>query len=475
MTTTDTAQKDTQASSQVSAFTSSSTVSCAQAIKLAKYHYSSDFNTTLSTPVHPLFSRLAVEVLHYTQDLARLVPICWWTTKPAQGNDMDQEYPPQSAHPSDSTSIFASPETMSKPLSPHPTMVPQSTTENKLSSGSPEAASDKDSSESRLEDIRMSTPASEISEHDTDLRPSDDTQDAADTTGEQAFYKRELRPTRGTAPCTYIDADTTGDFDPLEEARKARPKRKKAKLSHRGKHDWNGEENTDEPAIEFGLELPPPPPLCLRFNSPAGKNAFSKLCEKLEREVKPSHDKWTAGYQLRKRKSISEGPFSGALTVQSTGVRVIASEQTSDFTNHPVARGCFDCLAHGVRCSLLDDEHSWPCEECVINDNDCQLVKVCRPLRAIKFQLLTILTGARVETGLHALPISRQEEEVAVVLVYVRQRSFWPPRSMHRVQGKRSPAVYRRSRAQPSANKDTHRTGRRAAHERTKQWPKGFS
>ena len=390
---------------------------------------------------------------------------------------MDLDHPQQSVHPGDSTTfpIFASPETMNKSPSPHPTMGLQSNSENGMSSRTPEADADKDSSEPRLEDTRMDTPASDISSDDNaDLHPSDETQDA-DMTEEPNFYKRTLRPTRSTAPRTWIDADMTGDFDPVEDARKARPKRKKAKLSHRGNHDSNGEEHTDEPIVEFEPEIPPPPALCIRFDSTAGKLAFSELCAKQEREVKPSCDNWTAGYQLRKRKSISEGPFSGALTIQSTGVRVIASEQTSDFTSHPVGRGCFDCLAIGVRCSLLDNEHAWPCEECVINDNDCQLVKVCRSLHALKVHLLMISTGARVQIGLHALPISRQETEMAGLLVRVRSGSLWSPRSMHWVQGKRSPAVYCRPETRPCSNKNTHRTGRRAVLERTQHRPKGFS
>jgi len=287
---------------------------------------------------------------------------------------MDEEHPQLGTHLGDFT------ETMDTSLSPHTTATFQPTTDNRMSSGTPEADEDNGGSEPRPEDSRTNTPASDIPPSDagSDLRPSDGSQDAANTTDAQVFYKRELRPTRGTAPCTWIDADTTGDFDPREEARKARPRRKKAKISHRGNHDWNGGEHTNEPAIEFRHELPPPPALCIRFNSSAGKLAFGELCANLHHEVKPTCDNWTAGYQLRKRKSIREDHLSSTLSVQASGVRVIASEQTSDFTNHPVARGCFDCLAMGTRCSLLDNEHSWPCEECELNDNDCHLVKVCR-------------------------------------------------------------------------------------------------
>jgi hypothetical protein len=320
---------------------------------------------------------------------------------------MNQGHPHQGSCPGDFTTppISASPETSNKSLSPQPATGLQPITDNSMSSGTPEAGADEDVSEPRLEASRMDTPASDISDDDANLRPSKETQDA-NTTEEQISYKRALRPTRRTAPSTWIDADTTGDFDPHEEARKARPRRKKAKLSHRGSHGSNREEHTDEQAIEFEPELPPPPTLCLRFNSSAWKIKFSELCAKPERKVKPSHDNLIAGHQLRKRKSISEGLSSSAITGQSPGVRELPS---SDFTNHPVARGCFDCLAIGARCSLLDNEHSWPCEECVINNNDCQLVTVRWSMHAAKICFLKISTGARGEVGLHPLPIPRQE------------------------------------------------------------------
>jgi hypothetical protein len=342
---------------------------------------------------------------------------------------MDLEPPHEGTHLSDSTTlpISANSEIPNTSLSPRPTTGPQPITDTRTSSGTPEADAEKDSSEPMMEDNRADTPFSDISfsDGDANLRPPDEIPETANTIEQASFYKRQLRPTRGTAPCTWIDADTTGDFDPLEEARKARPRRKKAKLSHRGKNDSTDEDHTHEPAIESEPELPPPPPLCIRFNSSAGKLAFGELCAKVEREVKSSHDNWTSGYQLRKRKSPSEGLFSGALTVQSTGVHVIASEQQIDLTNQPVARGCFECLGIGVRCSLLDDEHSWPCEDCLKNDYDCHLVKVCRPLSFITvFQLLTMLTGARAEIGLHALPIFRQERKVAGVLVRLQPGSL---------------------------------------------------
>lgn len=59
---------------------------------------------------------------------------------------------------------------------------------------------------------------------------SDDTNPLSDTFEQQLSYRRELRPMREGKrylPSTWVDADKTGDFDPREEARQARARRKK--------------------------------------------------------------------------------------------------------------------------------------------------------------------------------------------------------------------------------------------------------
>lgn len=212
-----------------------------------------------------------------------------------------------------------------------------------------------------------------------DPNTSDDIPQAdSETFEEQFFYKRELRPVREAtriAPRTWLDADTTGDFDPHEEARQLRARKKRPKIPHRGNLDWGNEGYSSEPRIELRPQTQPKPILCLSFSSSSGRAAFSELCANFEHAVKPARDHFTEGYQLRKRKRACDGNLLERIGLQTTGVRVLANEQPRDLQNQPAARGCFDCMAMGLNCSLLDNEHSWPCDDCKANDCDCHLVQ----------------------------------------------------------------------------------------------------
>jgi hypothetical protein len=209
----------------------------------------------------------------------------------------------------------------------------------------------------------------------TDLNDSDDPQPSSDTHERQPFRKWDLRPGRESkriAPNTWVDADSTGDFDPLEEGRWARSRRKRTKLPHRKKNDWNSEDNINDPTV---VAEEPTPVLSLSFSSSLGRTAFSELCSKLEQEAQSTFDHFTTGYQLRKRDSVGgSGGFEAMIA--TTGLRVIASEPLCDYSNHPVGRGCVGCLSLGQKCSLLDNEHAWPCDECDADKNDCQMVQV---------------------------------------------------------------------------------------------------
>jgi hypothetical protein len=120
----------------------------------------------------------------------------------------------------------------------------------------------------------------------------------------------------------------------------------------------------------------PMPCLRLTLSTSSGKARFSELGSKLEQQVKPARDNFTAGYQLRRRDGVAGGSSLKAIGPGSTGLRVISSEPLCDYSNHPVARGCVNCLAMGRECSLLKNEHSWPCDDCEEEENDCELVEV---------------------------------------------------------------------------------------------------
>ena len=238
-----------------------------------------------------------------------------------------------------------------------------------------------------------------------DLDISDDTNLLSDTFEQQLSYKRELRPMREpkrSLPNTWVDADTTGDFDPHEEARQARARRKKAKLSQRKKFDWNIGEHTNDPDANRRAAAKTRPILRITFRTSSGKAAFGDICAKAEQEAEQAFDVSLTGYHLRERGGTDDGRDTNGL--HATGVGVIASEMPLDLKNQPAGRGCLTCLAAVQRCSLLDNEHSWPCDDCNESGDDCQLLQVRVPTFQGKTEL-TIASGAGAQARVHALPV----------------------------------------------------------------------
>jgi hypothetical protein len=215
-----------------------------------------------------------------------------------------------------------------------------------------------------------------------DIDMSDETQQLSDTFEQhpqQPSNKYDLRPGRQpkrTLLSTWVDGDLTGDFDPREEGRRSNAWRKRARYSHQKKTNWNLGQHVNGPSIDTNLLEQPMPCLRLTLSTSSGKARFSELGSKLEQQVKPARDNFTAGYQLRRRDGVAGGSSLKAISPGSTGLRVISSEPLCDYSNHPVARGCVNCLAMGRECSLLKNEHSWPCDDCEEEENDCELVEV---------------------------------------------------------------------------------------------------
>jgi hypothetical protein len=288
----------------------------------------------------------------------------------------------------------------SQPLASHaPTTSPTSARTNTLHQPSPNRIETKHTSSSNMEQ-NDPIPNANSSENDFstervdsandhefpgdtgDFEMSDETQQLSDTFEQhpqQPSNKYDLRPGREPKRnllSTWVDGDLTGDFDPREENRQNSSRRKRARLSHRKKINLNANQHATGPGPDTSLLEESSSCLRLTFSTSSGKAKFSELDSKLEQQVKPARDDFTAGYQLRKRDGTGEGSSLKAIGSTSTGLRVISSEPLCDYSNHPVARGCLTCLAMGRECSLLKNEHSWPCDDCEEEENDCELVEV---------------------------------------------------------------------------------------------------
>ncbi|GAB7329548.1 hypothetical protein MBLNU13_g01310t2 [Cladosporium sp. NU13] len=139
---------------------------------------------------------------------------------------------------------------------------------------------------------------------------SDDINPLSDTFEQQLSYRRELRPMREgkrSLSSTWVDADKTGDFDPHEESRQARARRKKAKLSQRKKFDWNAASHTNEADANRRPAAKTRPIFCIAFRTSSGKAALAELCAKSRQKEEQAYGISLTGYRLRKRGGADDG------------------------------------------------------------------------------------------------------------------------------------------------------------------------
>lgn len=194
--------------------------------------------------------------------------------------------------------------------------------------------------------------------------------------------KYELRPQarelKSRFSSTWIDQDQTGDFDPSEEARKARLQRKRMRL--RKEHSvFRTAEIGEECEADDESEPKVIPTLMVEvsFLSETGRSKFKDLVDSLSTKEKPTDDGIANGYRLRKRKAATAFNYNDEYDAERARA---SSDLPNDLTGHPVARGCWGCVALGNhKCSLISDERTWPCVTCLEDDNDCELIT--KPIR----------------------------------------------------------------------------------------------
>ncbi|EME48860.1 hypothetical protein DOTSEDRAFT_30229 [Dothistroma septosporum NZE10] len=187
--------------------------------------------------------------------------------------------------------------------------------------------------------------------------------------------RRELRPQhreKRTFATTWVDNDETGNYDPVEEERNARQKRAKLRAAAQQRFRRDSVETTSEGEVIDQLTedlidevASEPAKLLMSFNltSQRGKAAFTVLLNKLA--VEETSEK--AGYKLRKRSKLAATPLGST----QNGTNGISTK--IDLSAKPFARGCWGCTTTGT-CSLLHDERQWPCQTCLDDDMDCELI-----------------------------------------------------------------------------------------------------
>ena len=213
---------------------------------------------------------------------------------------------------------------------------------------------------------------SPVEEEDSSSNYSNNNNDMsyAHDLGESTNYtfRPQRRAFKTSFTSTWMDHDTTGDFDPAEEARQERARQ--ARIRQRPRPRAHSDEETTPDSIP---KREPQPKVRLRLTVTLGlpSESSKQILRQLPSETPVEHEDTFEGYRLRGRlvrNDLQDG--NNPSDDDSIGSRGVLP----DHLGHPAARGCWDCLSLGVDCSLLNDERQWPCVTCIADGSDCVLI-----------------------------------------------------------------------------------------------------
>ncbi|GAB7362572.1 hypothetical protein MBLNU230_g2888t1 [Neophaeotheca triangularis] len=208
------------------------------------------------------------------------------------------------------------------------------------------------------EEIRGGTASITVAEFMRMEKEHEDVDESAYMLRSNARYSQPGKYT------TYVDKDTTGDYDPEVERRGMLRRRRtnKSQTNNSARKDAN----VDSTSHKREAFLPPPELIVtLRLCTPAAKAELAACLIRSTASTSKTTEECYKGYGLRNRvrnTTIEEQDNSSDLLPE-------------DLTGHPVARGCYACASLALTCPLLNQsELTWPCETCEKDGNECQLL-----------------------------------------------------------------------------------------------------
>ena len=197
---------------------------------------------------------------------------------------------------------------------------------------------------------------------------------------------------------TWVDQDKSGDYDPDSKKNQPvfTPKRKREPpVKHGEQCERTKPKKPKTNTWQFGRRNGQSFPFTFKFNSDAGQALLKELSvapdnwlsqPSYNEDSDPSTSWWSASgesfqtdntsclsqpYSLRKQpRSHLGGPshwFDDRASHNIPGLDEIT-------LGHPAARGCKGCLELRIPCTLLKEGYTYPCEDCVEDGMECELI-----------------------------------------------------------------------------------------------------
>lgn len=171
------------------------------------------------------------------------------------------------------------------------------------------------------------------------------------------------RPTCNVA--AHLDQDESGDYDPKLERTQSKARKSNLKKRARSKDEnENPRSKSSRLNHEAGDDPTPPSDVTPDAGNTSLGSGNAEDGTQINGPNKSQQDKNGIS------SSIQGLQISGVESPQLTGE--FRKHQDIPFW-HPDARGCKGCFEEGIRCSLFDSSLSYPCENCIRRDIECEL------------------------------------------------------------------------------------------------------
>ncbi|MCJ1297426.1 hypothetical protein MMC08_000212, partial [Hypocenomyce scalaris] len=197
---------------------------------------------------------------------------------------------------------------------------------------------------------------------------------------------------------TWVDQDKSGDYDP--DSKKIQPvvtpRRKREPLAKHGEqYERTKPKKPRTNTWQFGRRNGQTFPFTFKFNSDAGQALLEELSvapdnwlsqPSYNEDSDPSSSWWSASGESFQTENTSYSSQPYSLRKQPRSHLGGPSHRFGDHASqnipgldevtlgHPAARGCKGCLELRIPCTLLKEGYTYPCEDCVEDGMECELI-----------------------------------------------------------------------------------------------------
>ena len=237
----------------------------------------------------------------------------------------------------------------------------------------------------------------------------------------QYDFRLHARDPNGFIPCTWVDQDKSGDFDPKSRRPPPPPPPTKRKRDRPVPNDYNlFSQVSKKPKTttwQSGRYTGQNGLVTFKVGSDHSRAVLQAIGNSTdnwphEPQSQPGTDSTDLDYLFSTSRNTSDTSITSFTSTQHD-LRKRQSERNDPYSTdlehvtlgHPSARGCLPCLSLHLPCSLLQEGSSYPCLSCRQDSIECELVlPPTRKAACESCKRRRVVCSYRAEGGDHTRP-----------------------------------------------------------------------